>query len=407
MLRVPGRRRTVALASVLLAVAGFAPPSAGAATPLARKLARALAVPHVARAASAAVAIDLASGTKVFTQNEARPLAPASNEKLTVTYAALTLLGPDYRIETNVLGDGELDGATWRGRLVLQGHGDPTLSSSDLTALARQVRAAGIRRVTGAVLGDESFFDTRRTAPGWKPSFYINESPPLSALTVDRCWYVDHVSTVPALAAAYKFRSALQRAGVAVAGPAATGRAGAAASEIAGVESPPLAAIIRFMDRESDNFTAELLLKQVAVASGAVGSTAAGATAVFGTLLGTGVPVKGVRLVDGSGLSYLDRLTARALAGLLRTAWGTPSVGPTLFSALPVAGVSGTLRHRLRSGPARGNVVAKTGTLEIASALSGYVRRRYVFSVLQNGRPLAVTWARRGQDRFASVLAAQ
>jgi D-alanyl-D-alanine carboxypeptidase/D-alanyl-D-alanine-endopeptidase (penicillin-binding protein 4) len=406
MSQMRGNRKTAALALVVAALASPLP-RAAAATPLARKLARALAVPHVSRAGSGALVFDLASGAKVFSQNEARPLAPASNEKLTVTFAALTSLGADYRIETDAFGEGTIEGTTLKGRLVLQGHGDPTLSSSDLVVLARQVRAAGIRRVAGAIVGDESYFDARRTAPGWKPSFYINESPPLSALTVDRDWYVDHVSTVPALAAAFKFRTALRRAGVLVVGPATTGKATADASLLGAVESPPLSEILRYMDHESDNFTAELLIKQLAAANGSVGSTAAGATAVFGTLLGAGVRVGGVRLVDGSGLSYLDRLTARAVAGLLRVAWADPDVGPSLFAALPIAGVNGTLRHRLRSGPARGKVVAKTGTLNIASALSGFVRRRYVFSVLQNGYPLAVSWARTAQDRFVSVLAAQ
>ena len=76
--------------------------------------------------------------------------------------------------------------ATWQGDLVLKGYGDPTLSSADLTALARQVRAERHHRVSGRVLGDESWFDAHRTAPGWKAAFYINESPPLSALIVDR-----------------------------------------------------------------------------------------------------------------------------------------------------------------------------------------------------------------------------
>ena len=77
-----------------------------------------------------------------------------------------------------------------------------------------------------------------------------------------------------------------------------------------------------------------------------------------------------------------------------------------LFASLPVAGVNGTLSDRMRRPPARGNVVAKTGTTQNASALSGYVRRRFVFSVLQNGNPVSALWARRAQDRFATVLAA-
>ena len=113
-----------------------------------------------------------------------------------------------------------------------------------------------------------------------------------------------------------------------------------------------------------------------------------------------------VRIADGSGLSVLDRVTAREIAGILEAAWNDPEVGPVLFASLPVAGVNGTLSGRMRRPPARGNVVAKTGTTGWASALSGYVRRRFVFSVLQNGNPVSWFWARRAQDRFATVLAA-
>ncbi len=118
-----------------------------------------------------------------------------------------------------------------------------------------------------------------------------------------------------------------------------------------------------------------------------------------------GVPMAGVRIVDGSGLSRLDRLTASAMAGLLKVAWADPSVRPALLAALPVAGENGTLEDRLRKPPARGNVLAKTGTTNEASALSGYVRNRIAFTVLQNGHPLSYWWARRAQDRFAQVLA--
>jgi D-alanyl-D-alanine carboxypeptidase/D-alanyl-D-alanine-endopeptidase (penicillin-binding protein 4) len=174
---------------------------------------------------------------------------------------------------------------------------------------------------------------------------------------------------------------------------------------LASVESPPLARIVAWMGRVSDNFTAELLLKQLGAAGGEAGTSAGGAEIVRGALADAGVPLGGVRLMDGSGLSSLDRLTARALSGLLRAAWADPDVRPYLLAALPVAGRSGTLADRMRAPPARGKVQAKTGTTSLASALSGYVKRRYVFSVLQNGRPVSSYWARRAQDRFATVLA--
>ena len=401
-----------ALAAVLACVAAFAFPTAGAtgsasSKPLTQRLAKALAVPHVPAAHSAAVAQDLSTGAVVFGRNPGLSLVPASNEKLPVTYTALETLGPDYQIATDVLGQGALVGTTWRGSLVLQGHGDPTLNDAGLNRLARQVRAAGIRKVAGSILGDESYFDSRRTAPGWKPSFYITQSEPLSALTVDRTWFHTHPSSAPAAAAASLFKDALRRQGVSVTGPAVRGIASPDAQGLAEVLSSPLAQIVRFMDSESDNFTAELLLKQIGAANGTPGTTAGGAAQVQATLTEAGIPLAGVRIVDGSGLSSLDRLTARAIVGILQAAWEDSAIKASFVSALAIAGRTGTLKDRLRKPPSLGVVLAKTGTTSIASALSGFVRGRYVFSVLQNGRPVSYWWARRAQDRFATVLASQ
>ena len=395
--------------SVVFALVALAAPVAATAqdTPLQLQLAKALRVPHVAPRRSAAIALDLTSGAVLYAQNPALPLAPASNEKLPLTYAALATLGASYRMETDVLGEGEQDGTTFTGTLVLRGGGDPTLSTAGLRSLAAQVRAYGIRRVVGGIVGDESYFDARRTVAGWKPGFYIEESPPLSALVVNRARVGRYVTRSPALAAATAFRDALRAAGVAVDGTVKLGRVGDFSIPIAQLDSPPLASIIRFMDRESDNFTAELLLKQLGAVTFDRGTSAAGATVVMQSLTGGGVPTTGVHIVDGSGLSLLDRLTANAVTGILKAAWADPTVRPAFVAALAVAGVNGTLEDRLRKPPARGRVLAKTGTTSDASALSGYVSRRFLFTVLQNGHPLSYWWARRAQDRFVEVLAAQ
>jgi serine-type D-Ala-D-Ala carboxypeptidase/endopeptidase (penicillin-binding protein 4) len=396
------RRLPVVAAALALVLAG---PAGAGDSPLAKRLARALVVPHVSQARTGAVALDLQTGETVFSEHDALPLVPASNEKLAIAYGALVALGPDFRIATDVLGRGEQEGTVWRGSLLIVGHGDPTLSIAGLSGLARQVRAAGIRKVTRGVFADESFFDARRTGAGWKSWFYINECPPLSALTVDRGRYFGRTSHDPALAAALLFGAALRRAGVAVDG-AGHGKQRDSDVPLAAVESPPLSRIVAWMGRVSDNFTAELLLKQLGAASGEVGTSAGGAEVVRGALADAGVPLSGVRLADGSGLSSLDRLTAQALSSLLRAAWADADVRRYLLAALPVAGVSGTLSDRMRRPPARGNVHAKTGTTSLSSALSGYVKRRYVFSVLQNGSPVSSYWARRAQDRFATILAA-
>jgi D-alanyl-D-alanine carboxypeptidase/D-alanyl-D-alanine-endopeptidase (penicillin-binding protein 4) len=400
--RVPFLRR----AALVLVLAALAAPAVSAApASLPQTLAQALAVPHLAASESAAVALDLETGQPLFARNGSLPLAPASNEKLTVTYAALSALGAAFTFETDVLGDGSLVGGVWHGDLVLKGYGDPTLSSSRLVALAAQVRSFGIARVTGRVVGDESWFDTRRMAVGWKSSFFLNESPPLSALVVDRARYDGHVSTRPAYAAAWLFRRALAAAGVKVAGGATTGVAEDGAQTIATVRSAPLGTIVRGMDLESDNFTAEELLKELGAVADGTGSSPAGAAVVRRLLDEAGVPLDGVRIIDGSGLSYADRLTANALVALLQVMWADPTMRPILVHSLPVAGISGTLADRLRVPATRGRIVAKTGTTDIASALSGVVAGRVAFAVLQNGHPLAYLWARRAQDRFATALA--
>jgi serine-type D-Ala-D-Ala carboxypeptidase/endopeptidase (penicillin-binding protein 4) len=402
--------RGVLVAIVTLVTAAALPASAPArveAPPLATRLARALAVPHVTAARSAAVAVELGGGKTVFARHQALALVPASNEKLAVAYAALTLLGPSHRIETAVYGEGEQLGKVWKGDLVLKGFGDPTLTKGDLRVLASQVRAAGIRQVTGGIEADESYFDTRRTGPAWKSWYYLNESPPLSALTVDRTRFRGYMQKDPALAAARQFGLALRSVGVGVRGPAEPGVADPFAEQLATTESAPLSAIVRFMNTESDNFTAELLLKQLGAVDEGVGSSAAGAKAVVSILREAAIPLAGVRIVDGSGLSPRNRLTAAALIGMLVAAWHDPVIGPAFVRSLAVAGVNGTLEDRMRVPRVRGAVLAKTGTTSESSALSGYVRNRFAFAVLQNGRPVSLFWARRAQDRFVTVLARQ
>ncbi len=374
------------------------------ALPLPTRLAHALEVRGVVADDSGAVAIDLSNGRVVFARNPDLPLAPASNEKLPVTFAALDDLGPAYRFHTDVLGTGHLVGGVWHGNLVLKGYGDPTLTTQKLDLLVRRVLALGIHSVDGRVLGDESWFDDDRTAPGWKSSYYLFECPPLSALTVDRAWYDGHYAARPPLAAAGQFRKLLREHGVS-SGPAGTGRAPDGAAVLATVRSRSLQFVLRDMDRQSDNFVAELLLKELGAEKGTAGTSAGGAAVVTRDLATAGIPLAGVRIVDGSGLSLDDRVTARAIAALLVRVWDDETLRDELWRSLPVAGVNGTLVRRMRDTAAHGAVRAKTGTTDEASALSGYARDRYAFAVIQNGAPISDVAARKAQDRFATALA--
>jgi serine-type D-Ala-D-Ala carboxypeptidase/endopeptidase (penicillin-binding protein 4) len=370
------------------------------------RLDRALAVPNVDPASTAALAVDLRTGLVVYSHNPGLALVPASNQKLPVAYTALAQLGPGYRFHTEVVGTGTLVGDVWHGNLWLRGYGDPTLEPEDLAALSADVASWGIHRVDGAVIADESWFDAVRIGPGWKPSFYMLESPPLSALVVDRGLYRGRTSGNPALAAGSLFRQALDEAGVVVAQRTRVGTLAKTGLPLARDVSEPLGDIVRFMGRESDNYTAEMLVKQLGAVYAGRGSTAAGARVMREALAAAGIPLAGVRLADGSGLSRLDRLTTNAVVALLEAGLAGGELRNPFLQSLAVAGVDGTLQNRLVSLPARGHVIAKTGTTSTASALSGFVRDRYAFSILQNGRPISSYWARLAQDRFATALAA-
>jgi serine-type D-Ala-D-Ala carboxypeptidase/endopeptidase (penicillin-binding protein 4) len=389
-----------ALVCMLIALA-LSSAAGGAGSDLATRLTTTLRSPYLSLGQTAAIAVDATTGTVLYAHNATRPIVPASNEKLPVAWTALNLLGPSYRFRTDVLGDGDRTGATWRGDLYLVGSGDPTLTTADVGRLAQAIRSSGIRRVTGRIRGDESAFDGRRGAPGWKRYFIGGETPPISALVVDRAAGWPALS--PPLLAARTLRKALAARGVKVVGRHALGTAPGTAVPLAVHLSSRLAPIVQEMNRTSDNFVAEMLLKRLGALRDGVGTTAGGARVVLGEMRAAGIPTLGVHLADGSGLSSLDRVTATALAGVIRTGMQDTRISQAFVASLAVAGRNGTLRSRL---PALAGIVrGKTGTTDLACSLSGMIGEDIVFSVLQNGNPVSFWSARAAQDRFVTTLA--
>ncbi len=399
------RTRATAFAAVVgaLLTAATSTTTQASSPTLANALRLALVAPDIDPRRTAALAVDLESGEVVFRKNTGRALLPASAQKLAVSFAALRLLGPDFRFHTEAMATGARRGRTWDGNLVLVGYGDPTLAIADLDRLARQIAKLGIKHFEGRVLGDESHFDARRDAPGWKPSYLGIESRPLSALSV-----VDLPVRRPngsAAIAAHALTAALRRRGVTVSGPPGAGRASTNAKPLASDASEPLRTLVRQLNRDSDNFVAEIVLKELGSTIAPRGSTAAGAFVVREELAAAEIPLRGVRIADGSGLSGLDRLTVHALVGILRAGASDPAMRDAFVTSLAVAGISGTMKERLVRRPMRSRVIAKTGTTNASSALAGFIRRRYVFAILQNGSPLPYWSARAAQDRFVTVLA--
>jgi D-alanyl-D-alanine carboxypeptidase/D-alanyl-D-alanine-endopeptidase (penicillin-binding protein 4) len=408
---VASSRRALALAATLLALA----PATAASTPVGARVAHALAGSGLGARTSVTVAAT--DGTIVWDHAGRVPRVPASNEKLLTMVAALDAFGPDFTFATLAVSDVPVDASgVLDGPLTLVGSGDPTLSTragarargwngvATLAALAVAVRRAGVRRVAGDVVGDGSIFDVVRGGPGWKAGFLPHECAPLSGLAVDE----DVVRGVPVwrpeLRAAAAFRSALVAAGVRVEGAARTGIAPPTADVVALVESPPMSSVLALMGKQSDNFTAETVAKDLGAYAGTRGSTAAGARVVQERLAARGLDLTGAVTVDGSGLSREDRITTRLLVALIVSAEADPRISAAFTHALAIAGVDGTLAHRLRRPPAVRRVHAKTGTLNQASALSG-IAPAAVFSVIVNGDPVRLRAARALQDAIAQAVA--
>jgi D-alanyl-D-alanine carboxypeptidase/D-alanyl-D-alanine-endopeptidase (penicillin-binding protein 4) len=220
----------------------------------------------------------------------------------------------------------------------------------------------------------------------------------------------------PALVFASVLRERLVAEGIEVAGAARLVKEGedlGAAVPIA-VHSSLLAQALPVVNKRSQNHYAEMLLKSVAAAEGrGPGSFAGGAAAVGRFLEGIGIPRDSFAIEDGSGLARGNRMAARSLATLLRTMARHKEASSYLASLATAGGEGSTLHGRLKAAALHGRVLAKTGTINGVSALSGYVladaadaaRRGVAFVVLGNNLREGPGHAREAQDRCVEVLA--
>jgi D-alanyl-D-alanine carboxypeptidase/D-alanyl-D-alanine-endopeptidase (penicillin-binding protein 4) len=370
---------------------------------------------RVAGAHSGAYVVDADTGTSLFSWNPTVPRVLASNVKLFTTAAALDRFGVDGTFETQVVSDSQInpDGVL-KGDLWLRGGGDPAVgtlayvrehygdAAGSVEDLVDQLAGLGLTAVRGGVHGDESVFDAIR---GVRDSGY-GVSPwvgPLSALSFNHAYDTRGFQSSPAGYAADRLRQTLKSDDISPGHAAAALPAPANAVVLAKVESPPISTLVRITNKDSDNFFAEMLLKDIGHEATGVGSTAAGVRAVRAFAANAGIQVQ---LMDGSGLDRGDRASPQDVVKLLVSERARPEF-PALLASLPIAGVDGTIHDRMRAGPARRNCRAKTGSLIGVSALSGFCTTRsgrtVAFSFLMNG--ISVSQARRLQDRMAQALA--
>jgi D-alanyl-D-alanine carboxypeptidase/D-alanyl-D-alanine-endopeptidase (penicillin-binding protein 4) len=388
--------------------------------------------------------------------------------KLFTTALAYETLGPAHQLRTDVLRAGPLgaDGTLY-GDLVLRGGGDPALSgryigggpAAPVDLLAAHVAAAGIRRIRGNLIADESAFDSLRVPLGW-PSRYLGASyaPRISALSMNENAALVYVTptaakatlalvppsmtmrlvnqvrvvagrrsriavstpndstivvsgtvgksggakawtvmvTNPALFVAGAFRAALAARGIYVDGDVRLGLTPNEHTMVASVASPPIGRLATIMNGESVNHFAELLFRSAARPGNGNGSAAAAGHLLDSLLTFRAGAVRGtVIATDGSGLSTLNRVTPRSLVQLLGYA-DRATWSWDFHASLPIAGATDLLRRRMRLTPAQGNLHAKTGTLSQVTSLSGYVRA-------QNGEQLAFAFLYNGPQHAAAV----
>ncbi|MBA2501581.1 MAG: D-alanyl-D-alanine carboxypeptidase/D-alanyl-D-alanine-endopeptidase [Pyrinomonadaceae bacterium] len=471
-----------------------------------------LAQPQLASALAGIKIASLDTGRTVFEENANKFMLPASNMKTYTVAAALARLTPDYRFTTSVYAAARPDatGAV-RGNLIVYGRGDPTFAARfndesyfrAIDDLAGRIATAGVRRVEGDLIGDESYFTGASLGTGWEwddlqwyygaevsalsvndnaidltvkagaragDACIVTTSPAASFITVTNSAagsgqsfvkIVNNATTVargvarnlrvyrppsqnviyvsgtlpqddagftggvavsqPAMMFVSMLRAALERRGVTVAGRTTTVNAEmrtasslpplASLVEIANRQSPPLSIVAAQTMKASQNLYTELILRalgQNVYPNGQGTSAEAGIKVVTDFLREAGIDSTKVIQADGSGLSRGNLITADATVRLL-TYMSRHAHANVFRDTMPIAGVDGTLRARMKGTPAAGNVRAKTGTLSGVTSLSGYVTsasgERLVFALLVNNFPR--DWDARVNytDRIAVLLA--
>ena len=458
--------------------------------------------------------VSLDTGSVIYEQDAHKFVRPASNMKLYTVATAFDRLTPDYHFITSVYAKEKPEDGKVKGDLVIYGRGDPSIAArfnggdyfKGINDLADRIVAAGVKRLKGDLVGDESYFNGAPLGSGWEwddltwsygaqvSALNINDNaidltvkpggrvgapvvvttgPPAAgfmtianrAITSARgsknelqlyrgvgentleitgsiplgdAGFIGGVAIPdPALAFVSMFRDALVKRGVKIDGRVRTVNARSGGSivpntsvasppstivsspvEIASLQSPPFSLIAAHTLKPSQNQYTEIILRTLGkVRLTPMGQSlmatnqdneAAGLEVVRNFLHQAGVGDSDLVLSDGSGLSRNDMITANATVQLL-TFMSKHKYFAQFRDALPIAGVDGTLRTRMKGTPAEGNVRAKTGSLSSVASLSGYVTtaagEHLVFSMMLNNYPDAGALRRESIDAIAILLA--
>lgn len=300
---------------------------------------------------------DLTADSALYTYGHRQQLRPASTQKLLTAITALSNLGADHQLKTQLYHTGTVANGTLRGDIHCVGGMDPMFDRADMAAFVSRLRHIGIDTIRGRIVPDVSFKDDKLLGEGW-------------------CWDDDNAPLTPLLyegkdCFAERLAQELRRDGVVITDTTATTLT--TARRYVTTSAHTLADVLPQMMKESDNLFAEAVFYQLGVTADGRPSTArAAASRVRQTIQRAGLQPGEYRVADGSGLSLYNYVTAEMLTMVLRHAYRSRNVYAHLYAALPIAGVDGTLKSRMKKTAAEGNVRAKTGSVTAVSSLAGY-----------------------------------
>ena len=338
---------------------------------------------------------DLTADSTILAFGADQLMRPASNQKVITAVTALSQLGTDFNFRTSLYGEGSINDSTLEGNIYIKGGFDPRFGHDDLWALIHALNARGVHAIAGDVILDLSLKDSARLGWGW---CWDDDNPPLTPLL-----YNQRDNFAAALSAA------LKDAGIRLAGSLIEGRISSGAS-LWTVRTHTIDQVLLRMMKQSDNLYAEALFYQLAARSGIAYADRKQAIAYIKELARhQGLTSADFCFADGSGLSLYNYASPRLLTSFLRYAYAHEGIFLHLQPSLPLAGVDGTLRKRMTTGPAYANVSAKTGTLEGVSTLSGYCTapngHTLCFAIMNQGI-LRRSVAHRFQDKVCEAMTA-
>ncbi len=339
---------------------------------------------------------------------------PASNVKLVTMATALKELGPSFTYKTEFYSDRLIDRNGTAHNLWVKGYGDPSFVSEELDDLIKLFRTAGLKKIEGDILVDDTYFDhnnlTTYIADVDEKLYKVFTGP----LSFNFNAVPNHSGKGflgvpdPAIYTGTIIRDTLSQSGIKIVGKLRREAVPEDALLIFSYTSPPLREILKALGKFSNNFTAEQLVKTISAAKlGPPGSTAKGLRIMRSYLQSLGIKERDFTLDNGSGLTQLSRLSSSQFVRILFDLYSSPW-RQDLISALSISGVDGTMVKKLRGPRLRGHVFAKTGTLNNVSALSGYVfdpKCRLAFSFLFNEHNSALeTIAKVEEEILEAVL---